>query len=222
MSITHLVRILFCLWLFAIPPGIANAAELAGRVISVTDGDTFTLLTENKERVRIRLAEIDAPENGQPWAQRAKDALSTLVFSQTVRVIYTGKDQYGRTLGRVYVADKDVNAEMVRNGSAWAYRQYLTDSTLFGIETQARAAKRGLWSLPAAQTVEPWEWRRSGPRNAVSMPPPASSTGGRCEAKRVCRQMTSCAEAQFYLNTCGVRSLDGDNDGIACENLCRR
>jgi endonuclease YncB( thermonuclease family) len=193
-----------------------------GRVVAVADGDTFTLLTANKQQVRIRLAEIDAPEGGQPWGNQAKQALSTLVFSQAVRVIYTDKDQYGRTLGRVYVADKDVNAEMVRSGNAWAYRQYLTDSSLFGIETRARAAKLGLWSLPVSQRVEPWEWRRSQPqysRRPTSSPPAAS--GLACGSKRYCRQMTSCGEAQFYLKTCGVGNLDGDGDGVACETLCR-
>src|SRR4051794_8087798 len=102
-------------------------AEMTGRVVGITDGDTITVLKDANEQVRVRLTEIDAPEKGQPWGARAKDALSALVFSQTVRVVDSGKDQYGRTLGRVYVGTKDVNAEMVRSGSAWAYRQYLTD-----------------------------------------------------------------------------------------------
>jgi endonuclease YncB( thermonuclease family) len=200
---------------------VANASELVGRVVGVTDGDTITVLTDSKERVKVRLTEIDAPESGQPWGQRAKEALSALVFSQRVHVIYNGRDQYGRTLGRVYVADKDVNAEMVREGSAWAYRQYLTDRSFLSIEAEARAAKRGLWSLSTQQTVPPWEWRNGARQNATasSVAPPAASQT--CGAKRVCRQMTSCAEARFYLNVCGVRSLDGDHDGIPCENLCR-
>jgi len=42
-----------------------------------------------------------------------------------------------------------------------------------------------------------------------------------CGAKSRCREMTSCAEATFYLKTCGVSSLDGNNDGIACNALCK-
>jgi endonuclease YncB( thermonuclease family) len=198
---------------------VAEAAELTGRVVAIADGDTLTVLTATKEQVRVRLTEIDAPEGDQPWGQRSKQALSALVFSQFVRVVYTGKDQYGRTLGRVYVGGMDVNAEMVREGSAWAYRQYLTDGSFIGLEAEARGGKRGLWSLPAQDAVPPWEWR-SGARRASSIPAPAAAARA-CGAKRVCRQMTSCAEAQFYLNTCGVRSLDGDHDGVACETLCR-
>ena len=145
------------LFFFAGMIGVASAAELSGRVVAVADGDTFTLLTDTKEQIRVRLLEIDAPESAQPWGRQAKDALSALVFQQQVRVVSTGLDQYGRTLGRVYVAGKDVNAEMLRTGSAWAYRQYLTDASLIGIEGEARAAKRGLWSLSMQDTESPWE-----------------------------------------------------------------
>jgi endonuclease YncB( thermonuclease family) len=199
--------------------GIARAAELTGRVVGVTDGDTLTLLTDDKQQVRIRLAEIDAPESSQPWGARAKDALSALILSQRVRVTYTGKDQYGRTLGRVYVSGRDVNLQMVRMGDAWAYRQYMTDSAFFGVESEARFKKSGLWSLPVRQRVAPWDWRHNGNDAAVSIKP--ASDGGQCGTKSYCGQMTSCAEAQFYLNTCGVRRLDADHDGVACETLCR-
>lgn len=38
-----------------------------------------------------------------------------------------------------------------------------------------------------------------------------------CSGKKVCREMTSCREANYYLKSCGVTSLDGDSDGIPCE-----
>jgi endonuclease YncB( thermonuclease family) len=226
------------LFFFASMIGTAGAAELSGRVVAVADGDTFTLLTGTNERIRVRLTEIDAPESAQPWGQQAKDALSALVFSQAVRVVSAGTDQYGRTLGRVYVAGKDVNAEMLRTGSAWAYRQYLTDASLIGVEGEARASKRGLWSLSVQDTEPPWEWRRDAGQAALvytANPPPAVQPSRRnqtqsapastaldqqCGAKRVCRQMNSCAEAYFYFNVCHVRSMDGDHDGIPCEIIC--
>jgi endonuclease YncB( thermonuclease family) len=106
--------------------------------------DTVTLLTGENERVCVRLTEIDAPERGQPWGKRAKEALSALVLSRAVRVAAAGLDRYGRTLGRVYVDGKNVNAEMVRTGDAWAYRQYPTGMSLLAVEGQAREGKRGL------------------------------------------------------------------------------
>ena len=42
-----------------------------------------------------------------------------------------------------------------------------------------------------------------------------------CSGKRTCKQMTSCEEARFYLQKCGVRSLDGNSDGVPCNGLCR-
>lgn len=43
----------------------------------------------------------------------------------------------------------------------------------------------------------------------------------KCGTKTVCRQMSSCDEAKFYLNVCGVSSLDGNSDGIPCSKLCK-
>ncbi|HMI95503.1 MAG TPA: thermonuclease family protein [Micropepsaceae bacterium] len=228
------------LFLLASTIAVASAAELTGRVVAVADGDTFTLLTDTKEQIRVRLTEIDAPESDQPWGQRAKQALSSLVSSEAVRVVTAGRDQYGRTLGRVYVAGKDVNAEMLRTGSAWAYGQYLTDRSLLGIQEQAQIAHRGLWSLSMQNRVPPWNWRHDGPRKGVTytveLPQAARPlrrdradysiassqvAAQQCNGKRFCRQMTSCAEARFYFKVCQVHSLDGDNDGIPCEIMCR-
>ena len=68
-------------------------------------------------------------------------------------------DRYGRMVGRVYVGNTDVNAELIRGGHAWVYRQYVTDRSLFAYVEQAKTNGRGLWGLPEAQ-VPPWEWRR--------------------------------------------------------------
>ncbi len=64
----------------------ASAAELAGRVVGIADGDTLTLLYEGHQQVRIRLAEIDAPESRQPYGNRARQELSDLAFGKDVTV----------------------------------------------------------------------------------------------------------------------------------------
>lgn len=71
-----------------------------------------------------------------------------------------GQGGYGRTVARLYVEDLDVSREMVRLGAAWVYRKYNKDKSLLDVEAEAREAKRGLWSLPEAEQVPPWEWRR--------------------------------------------------------------
>jgi endonuclease YncB( thermonuclease family) len=134
--------------------------DIAGEVIAIADGDTFRLLTPAKKQVKIRLAEIDTPERGQPYSNRAREVLAALVFRKSVTVGYVDTDRYGRTVGRVFVGELDVNAEMVRRGAAWVYRKYAKDPLLFKLEEQARAAGHGIWGLPEAQRVPPWEWRR--------------------------------------------------------------
>ena len=169
--------------------------------------------------IKIRLGEIDAPElSGQPYGTQAKQQLSDLVFGRPARVVVQDTDRYGRTVGRVYVGGFDVNAEMVRRGAAWVYRQYAKDQSLYRLEADAKAAKRGLWALPDAQRIEPWNWRKNGggtapkagsPTNGVT----ASSGGFTCGQKKFCREMTSCEEARFYLTRCGLTTIDGNRDG---------
>ncbi len=195
-----------------------SAAELSGRVVSIADGDTLTLLVDGHKQVKVRLAEIDTPEKGQPYGSKARQALADLAFKKDARVAWTERDRYGRVVGRVFVDGLDVNAEMVRQGHAWVYRQYAKDKSLFDLEQEARSAKRGLWALSEAENVPPWEWRkarRSAPRS--------ESTGKpfTCGSKRYCKEMQSCKEARFYLTQCGQGRLDGDKDGVPCEAICR-
>ena len=136
------------------------AADLNGRVVGISDGDTFTLLTSDKRQVKIRLAEIDAPESGQPYGNKSKQALSGLIFGKDVRVVVQTTDRYGRTVGRPYVGNIDVCEELVRVGAAWVYKQYVVDRSLFDVEKEARAAERGIWGLSELEQIEPWNWRR--------------------------------------------------------------
>jgi endonuclease YncB( thermonuclease family) len=192
-----------------------------GKVVAVSDGDTIRVLYKGGQ-LKVRLAEIDTPEKGQPWGSRARQALSDLVFGKLVRVVEQDRDRYGRIVGRVYLDGTDVNAEMVRSGSAWVYRKYAKDKGLYRLEMEAKGAKRGLWALPEAQRVPPWEWRHAGrsdvtPENSK----PRQSGSMSCGTKRTCREMSSCAEAMFYLTRCGLSRLDGNRDGIPCESVCR-
>lgn len=201
----------------------SHAQNYHGRVVAIADGDTFTFLTADKQQVKVRLAEIDTPERAQPFGSRARQALSAMIFDKEVRVVEADTDRYGRLVGHVYVGDLHVNRQMVRQGMAWVYRQYMKDKTLLLDEQQAREEKQGLWSLPSTDQVPPWEWRRGTKTNpeALTREQQQESQDFTCEGKRKCSEMTSCEEAMFYLNECGVASLDGDKDGIPCESLCQ-
>ena len=77
--------------------------ENSGKVVAISDGDTFTLLTTDKKQIKVRLSEIDTPEKGQPFGSRTQEALSDLIFSKDVLVIQDDIDRYGRLVGHVYV-----------------------------------------------------------------------------------------------------------------------
>lgn len=144
---------------FAVALSCAAWADFTGKVVAVADGDTITVLRE-RVQVKVRLVEIDAPEKAQAFGNRSRQALAALVHGQEVLVVEHGLDRYGRTLGRIYLGDLDVNADQVRQGMAWVYRKYAKDASLIPIEAEARAERRGLWSDP--EPVPPWEWRKVG------------------------------------------------------------
>lgn len=133
---------------------------LSGKVVSIADGDTLTLLDAQNRQIKIRLAEIDTPEKGQPYGKRAKEELSRLVFHKDIRVIQVDIDRYSRIVGKVYVDDLYINKELVSLGAAWVYRDYSDDPVLIALEKEAKEHLRGLWSLPEKDIVPPWEWRR--------------------------------------------------------------
>ena len=211
-----MIRIILLVALLS--PQLVTAAELSGKVVSIADGDTLTLLVAGREQVKIRLAEIDTPEKGQPYGNKARQALAALAFQKDAHVVWSEKDRYGRVIGRVYIDDLDVNAEMVHLGHAWVYREYSEDEFLLALEKEARAAGSGLWALSEAENVPPWEWRKSRRRQ------PQPETKGKaftCGTKRYCKEMQSCEEARYFLTECGRSRLDGDGDGVPCETICR-
>ena len=181
--------------------------------MGVTDGDTLKLLVDNQQ-YKIRLAEIDTPEKGQPWGKNATKALSEKVFREEVRIGVIDTDRYGRLIGRIWLDGRDINRELVAEGHAWVYRRYMTDHSLLEDEESARSNQIGLWSLD--NPIPPWDWRRGG--RAIVMP---GSLNPDCGAKRYCREMRSCEKAMFYLTECGLSRLDGDSDGVPCESICR-
>lgn len=141
-------------------PSFALAASetLTGRVVGIADGDTVTLLTPKKEQVRVRLAQIDAPESKQDFGSRSKQELSGMVYGRDVTVVVETTDRYGRKVGTIMVDGIDANLEQVRRGMAWVYTYYAKDPAYFAAERDARAAKRGLWAHPSP--VPPWDFRR--------------------------------------------------------------
>ena len=165
-------------------PSDAARAEVRGRVVKVADGDTITILDAANVQHKIRFHGIDAPEKAQAFGQKSKQHLSSLVFGKDVRVKYKSRDKYGRILGTVYVDGKDVNLEMIRAGLAWHYKRYDNSPAYAAAESEASAARRGLWSDP--NPTPPEEFRHGRARTPAAPDGGASPPGEpRATASRV-------------------------------------
>ena len=143
-----------CLCLLAIDVN----ADLSGTAL-IVDGDTITI-SGNK----IRLSGIDTPERDQTckragitWrcGYEATETLRNWTYTKEVRCIGDTKDRYGRLIANCFVDGYNVNARLVYEGLALAYRKY--SKQYVPEEDKARAAKRGMW---AGEFVPPWDWRK--------------------------------------------------------------
>lgn len=129
-------------------------------VIRVRDGDSLLVRAAGRD-IEVRLADVDAPERGQPHADQARKALIDLLQRREVTVEVLDTDPYHRKVARVRRLPDglDINAEVVRTGNAWVYRRYVRDQSLFLLEQAARDRHAGLWALPEDQRVPPWTYR---------------------------------------------------------------
>lgn len=138
----------------------AAARVLPGQVTRVVDGDTlwFQPSEPGEPLVAVRLRGIDAPESCQPWGRQATVALREQVLGRRATLWIHGQDDYRRTLSTLRVGDVDLNAALVAQGHAWAWRDSKGRSPYLQQESEARAAGRGAHANPAAEA--PWDFRR--------------------------------------------------------------
>lgn len=141
------------------PPSAAEQPFLVGTVLSVTDGDTIKVQL-GSGLITVRFDAIDAPEKSQPWGREAYAELAARLNRQVVALEVRTQDQYDRLVAVVYLGSENINGWMVRQGHAWAYRQYSSEADYCTWEASARSARLGLWGLPATGWYAPWEWRR--------------------------------------------------------------
>jgi endonuclease YncB( thermonuclease family) len=137
----------------------ASADPLKG-VATVIDGDTLEIHGK-----RIRLHGIDAPESSQSctkpdgtqWrcGQKASLALQDKIGKRVVTCLGDQIDRYDRVIGTCRVGRLVVNAWLVKEGWAMAYRKYSLDYV--DEESSARNAGRNIWS---GTFVPPNEYRK--------------------------------------------------------------
>lgn len=132
-------------------------ATCVQRILKVKDGDTFDYLDCNGAIHTVRIAGIDTPEKGQPFANKAKEKLSSLLNSGKITLLRTGSGNHKRLAMEVYVDGIDVNLEMVKCGLAWREPRFDRSGKYIKAEEDAKKAKLGLWSDPTS--IAPWEYR---------------------------------------------------------------
>lgn len=133
------------------------------KVVSISDGDTFRGLTEENKEIKFRIYGIDAPERHQAFGKRSTQYLSDLIFGKTVGIKVQSTDYFGRQVVWVYTPDeKDVSAEMMKEGMAWHFKKYDKSQEYTALENSARQKRVGLWA--DKNPIAPWEFRRSKKR----------------------------------------------------------
>ena len=208
---------------------VAQRAAIEG-IGDASDGDT--IIVGNS---KIRLVGIDAPElaqvckiyagNAYPCGQKAKATLQKLLSKGSLYCQTRGTDDFNRALAECWILGKggsitNVNEVMVMAGMAFAFTKFSEEYT--ALEALAARQKAGLW---AGKFEFPWAYReRQKPAPApIAQPIPMPPSGAKCPPTRpYCKSIRSCERACFLLRDCGFGALDGDNDGIPCENVCRR
>lgn len=216
-----------------------NLQNLAGArpepiigVASVIDGDTIEVHGR-----RIRFNDIDAPESKQycddakgfeyPCGRRSAEALdSFLSASKPVQCTFVSWDRYRRYVGDCQRADgASVASWMVEHSQALDWQRY-SHGAYAAQQARAEVAKVGLW---AGKFDAPSDWRASHADGAALPSRPLgivsrkliAQSGYSCVPRRTCKQISSCDEAQWYLQNCSWGGkLDRDGDGVACETLC--
>ena len=161
-------------------PAPGDEDVLYGRVVSVTDGDTFKAKIQGVV-MNFRMADIDAPEMDQPFGGEARSMLAAALEGKDVVMLRVDNDPYSRLVVQVWIANLHINREVMARGAAWFDREYAHDDCLYQVENEARDAKRGLWATAAREAHRALGLETAQTRRA---PVPSTSRGSRAESAR--------------------------------------
>jgi len=126
------------------------------RLERVIDGDTVTVLKDKSPPATVRILGIKSfdakveKDAAAVFGREAVDELSRLMANRPVRVMLNTppKDSRGRFLATLYVNDRDLGLELVKQGLVLVYSVYPFPSMSIYLQEQelARAKRKGLWA----------------------------------------------------------------------------
>lgn len=198
----------FCLFLFFSIWGstllLGQVQTIAGKLIAVSDGDTFTLLSSDKTEYKIRLNGIDCPEKGQDFSKKAKNYTYQFCQGKTVFAEIVSKDKYGRSIANVSVNGISLNQSLVAEGLAWHFVKYSSDATLAQLELNARKKKINIWSL--TNPMAPWIYRHRGELQLIAPLAKGNvyicqSTGSKTYHNKMCSGLSKCTKGIKQLSS---------------------
>ena len=131
-------------------------------VVAVADGDTLTVRCPAPQgTLRVRLADVDAPEKAQAFGPASRRHLAALCLRRHAEIRplpgSAGRDRYGRAIAHVSCGGRDAGTAQLRAGLAWVMEGYAADLNLPALQWQARHDRAGLWA--ESRPVPPWVWR---------------------------------------------------------------
>ncbi len=145
-------------------PISAREEWVNGTVASVHDGDTATVVTDDRRSLRVRFYGVDAPERAnEDWPDQAgsvpaSEFMQKLLRNKAVSVRLTGEQTYKREVGEVFVDGRSASRELLRAGFGWWNTKHARDDLdLQRLEAAAKRAKLGLWKM--GRPVAPWQYR---------------------------------------------------------------
>jgi len=151
----------------------SSPSKIWGRVTEVPDAKSLVVVTQELERLMVRLLGVEPPEPprirkrdgkavpGQPFVEETARYLQDLVQHKQVRLETFGKDRSGRILAVVWLGEINVNLALIKEGLAWvapSIRVTKVRVELEVAERQAQVGKYGLWALPDPEP--PWKYRK--------------------------------------------------------------
>ena len=132
-----------------------------GTVIGILEGDLVRVLHKGKI-VKVRLSDVDCPEEGQAYGKEAKKFTAVMVHSGPVTVHVKKLNHLGIPVGEVVLLDAglNLNRELIKAGLAWWQREFSDDASYGDLEKIARKMKMGLWKQD--NPTPPWEFKKKG------------------------------------------------------------